>query len=250
MRRLALFLLSVSVIVAGVHGFGSNSSPSVLLRDVSALTFHAGARTTGRRTSPVPQLSCVGGGACKPQYEPSTVQCTNVGYDGDSIQWRCEAELDRAVKFGDVTVGCEGYHDSNDERVLRGSCGLEYELLYTGEKQSGSRYFSSSTSRGYESGSSSGFWSIIFAVGLAYLLFKMCVSARPAMGAPPSYSQSQYGSNYGGNYGPNYCPPGTGAGSYGVGSGIGSGIGGGWWGGAATGGMLGYLLGRRKYAIW
>lgn len=44
------------------------------------------------------------------------------------IQWKCEADLDQRVKFGRMTVSCEGYNGVDDEWVVDGSCSLQYEL--------------------------------------------------------------------------------------------------------------------------
>ena len=106
---------------------------SVDLRDVKALTFRRGRMTASRRVPAVPQLSCVGGGACRSHAATiDAIQCTNAGADdlGD-VQWRCDADLDPDVKLGDITVSCEGYSSSRDPLKLRGSCGLEFSLAYT-----------------------------------------------------------------------------------------------------------------------
>jgi hypothetical protein len=104
----------------------------ILLRDIQALTFHRNKLSSARRTSPVPQLTCVGGDACKLQeYLPDVVQCTNVGWDGVEVQWKCTAELEDHVRLGETTVACEGYSSRNDPYVLTGSCGLEYSLHTT-----------------------------------------------------------------------------------------------------------------------
>lgn len=52
-----------------VSAFGNNNHKKVLLKDVQTLTLHQGRMTTGRRTSPVPQIKCVGGNACG-DFEP------------------------------------------------------------------------------------------------------------------------------------------------------------------------------------
>ena len=39
----------------------SSSSDRVLIKEVTALTLNSGQLTTGRRSSPVPQLQCLGG---------------------------------------------------------------------------------------------------------------------------------------------------------------------------------------------
>ena len=62
--------------------------------------------TTGRRSSPIPQLSCVGGDACG-AFTPATVQCQNRGFDGSDVQWECKADMDTDFRFGATTVACE-----------------------------------------------------------------------------------------------------------------------------------------------
>ena len=81
--------------------------------------------TTGRRSSPVPQLSCVGGTAgCSGAVQPRTVQCVNRGSDGKDVQWECKADMDAAYRFGRIQVSCEGYEYPDDPYVLKGSCGV------------------------------------------------------------------------------------------------------------------------------
>ncbi|KAG0358155.1 Store-operated calcium entry-associated regulatory factor [Gamsiella multidivaricata] len=112
-----------------VSAFGSNHK-KVLLKDVQTLTLHKDKMTAGRRASPVPQLTCVGGNACG-DYEPDIVQCTNAGFDGSDVQWKCQADLPDNLRFGELSVYCEGFGYPDDPYVLKGSCGLEYKLYYT-----------------------------------------------------------------------------------------------------------------------
>jgi hypothetical protein len=102
-------------------------SDAVLLGDVKALTLHSDRQTTGRRSSPQPQLQCIGGTARHLAQRIRTVQCSNQGHDGSDYQWRCETTAD-GVKLGRLQVSCEGYRSPDDDYVLIGSCGLEYEL--------------------------------------------------------------------------------------------------------------------------
>ena len=59
---------------------------AVLLRDIQALTLYRGRYTTARRSSPVPQLQCVGGSAGCQAFIPDVVQCQNKGWDGVDVQ--------------------------------------------------------------------------------------------------------------------------------------------------------------------
>lgn len=108
---------------------------SVLLRDIQALTLYKGRYTTGRRSSPVPQLQCVGGSAGCHSFVPEVVQCHNKGWDGVDVQWECKTDMDNSYRFGRVEVSCEGFSSPSDPYVLTGSCGLEYTLELTAEGQ-------------------------------------------------------------------------------------------------------------------
>ena len=70
------------------------------------------------------------------------MRCTNQGsdYQKEDIQWSCTASLPEEFKLGSTEVTCEGYSSSSDEFVLKGSCGVEYKLLFTekGEERFGS----------------------------------------------------------------------------------------------------------------
>ncbi len=109
---------------------------SILENQIQVITLRQGGMTTGRRSSPVPQLQCVheGTAGCMTRFLPTVVQCYNRGSNGFSTQWECKAaELDNSVKFGMIDVACEGFRDRNDPYVLSGSCGLRYTLDYTRE---------------------------------------------------------------------------------------------------------------------
>ncbi|KAG7235873.1 hypothetical protein INR49_002070, partial [Caranx melampygus] len=106
---------------------------SVLLRDIQVLTLYKGRYTTARRSSPVPQLQCVGGSAGCHAFIPDVVQCQNKGWDGVDVQWECKTDMDNAYRFGRLEVSCEGYNHPADPYILRGSCGLEYSLELTEE---------------------------------------------------------------------------------------------------------------------
>lgn len=109
---------------------------AILLQDVDALVFRANRQTEARRLAPEPQLRCKDNPdphhstALCARYAPSTVLCKNSGMDDHGeVQWRCEAELHRSVRFGTMlNVLCEGYKSAEDPRVLAGSCLLEYNL--------------------------------------------------------------------------------------------------------------------------
>jgi SOCE-associated regulatory factor of calcium homoeostasis len=125
---------SRAVTAAGTGSHDSKGDNKVYLRSITALVFSANARTRSRHGGPQPQLSCVGGSAAGQFWGadryPRVAQCSNIGWDGSSIQWRCEATLAEGLEFGDTTVLCEGFDNPGDEYIFRGSCRLEYTLNY------------------------------------------------------------------------------------------------------------------------
>lgn len=106
------------------------------LREISTLVLYNGKFTTGRRTSPVPQMACVGGDGRQYQHRVESIHCHNSGFDGRDVIWRCEADIPKfeqngfvyQLRLGKVEVSCEGYDYPDDPFILVGSCGLEYTL--------------------------------------------------------------------------------------------------------------------------
>ena len=115
------------LLLGGALGWGRNER--VRLEDVKVLSLTRGAFTTGRRSSPVPKLTCVGGSG-RWEEQPEMVQCFNRGTDG---RWECKAKMENSVRFGKVEVFCEGYNYPEDPYILLGSCCLEYNLELTKE---------------------------------------------------------------------------------------------------------------------
>ncbi|KAF5367508.1 hypothetical protein D9758_003764 [Tetrapyrgos nigripes] len=97
------------------------------LSSIKALSFYQDELTKSRRTSPIPQLVCVGG-PCK-YFQPEGVRCKNIGGQGTDVDWKCEADLPEALRFGKVQVSCEGWSGPGDPFVLKDSCSLEYRLV-------------------------------------------------------------------------------------------------------------------------
>ena len=106
----------------------------MLLSDVKSITLERGKMTNGRRSSPVPQLSCVGGSAGCHAFQPAVVQCLNRGSDGYDAQWECKTDMDAEYRFGKIQVSCEGYDYPEDPYVLRGSCGVSNNVAQLLEK--------------------------------------------------------------------------------------------------------------------
>ncbi|GLB40405.1 putative oligopeptide transporter [Lyophyllum shimeji] len=63
-------------------------------------------------------------------YSPEVVRCVSLpGGHGTDVDWKCEADLPEALRFGRVEVSCEGWSRPGDPYVLKGSCSLEYRLV-------------------------------------------------------------------------------------------------------------------------
>ena len=271
---LKVIIFGLCMLISDIQawGFKSDNPGKVLLRDVQVLTLRHGQMTTGRRSSPVPQLNCIGGSA-KGQFTPQVVQCYNRGWDGQDVQWECKSDMDNLYRFGSIEVLCEGYDYPADPYILKGSCGLEYTLELTKEGQEKSHnYYGNSDSYSssyssynsdYKKSSSGGLADLIVFAAVClvlYALYKTCIDTPQTMG---DRQYSSTGNDYPGGHpggaggwnNPNPGAGGTGYGGYdrgydngscGAGAGArhrGTGGGGGFWSGMATGGLLGYMFG-------
>jgi len=118
-------LLIISIILAAVCTINATR---IEMRNIQVLTFSKGQYTAARRTSIIPQLICSGGTASGYSNVVDTVQCTNSGFDGVSVNWKCTSDLPNKYKLGKIHVSCEGYDRAGDGYVLAGSCSLSYEL--------------------------------------------------------------------------------------------------------------------------
>ena len=98
------------------------------LHDVGVLTLHQDRNTEGSK--PIPQLTCQGRHCA---LRPSVVQCKNTGTDGTTIHWRCEADLNEKLRFGETRVSCQGLRHPGDHYIVPGSCGLQFTLERTDE---------------------------------------------------------------------------------------------------------------------
>lgn len=134
---------------------------AILLSNVQALTLRTNRMTTSRRVSAAPQLKCIGHEKICKLYEIETMRCKNEGYDYDEedIQWTCTASLPFEFKLGSTDVICEGYRNSDDPWVLKGSCGVEYRMLLTDE---GEERFGKDVYRGSDSNKTTTMVSIVF----------------------------------------------------------------------------------------
>ncbi|KAK2089387.1 hypothetical protein P7K49_032053 [Saguinus oedipus] len=193
----------------------------MLLRDVKVLTLHYDRYTTSRRLDPIPRLKCVGGTAGCDSYTPKVIQCQNKGWDG--------------------------YESSEDQYVLRGSCGLEYNLDYTelclkklkeSGKQHGFASFSDYYHKWYSADSCnmSGLITIVVLLGIAFRF------TNPS-GPPPPVFKSEFTGLQNTGRGATSGFGGAFAGQQGY-----ENSGPGFWNGLRTGGLLGYLFGSNRAA--
>ena len=97
--RLLYALLYVLASACYAHIYVCFSPGSVLLRDVQALTLYKGRYTSARRSSPVPQLQCIGGSAGCTAFVPEVVQCQNRGWDGVDVQVNQNTNNQHLEKF-------------------------------------------------------------------------------------------------------------------------------------------------------
>lgn len=102
----------------------------MLLWDVKVFIFYYDCYIIFCRLDFILQLKCVGGIVGCDFYILKVIQCQNKGWDGYDVQWECKMDLDIVYKFGKIVVSCEGYEFFEDQYVLRGFCGLEYNLDY------------------------------------------------------------------------------------------------------------------------
>mmetsp|Transcript_13908 Transcript_13908/g.27023 ORF Transcript_13908/g.27023 Transcript_13908/m.27023 type:complete len:300 (+) Transcript_13908:305-1204(+) len=187
------------------------SGQKVLLEKVSALTFRKGMMTTGRRSSPVPQLACVGGDC---SFQPDIVQCRNVGTDSyGEVQWECTAQLPAEFDLGETDVVCEGYNSRDDPYILAGSCGLEYTMRSRGGGRGRFSSFGSYPSTSYKKsgGWVSTFVNLIMVGSIGMLIYQLFVKPND------SRQSSSRRNNTGGGNGGGWWPGGGGGGGWGSG---------------------------------
>lgn len=78
-------------------------------------------KTSGRRSSPRPQIVKLSGPA---GIILSRAECTYV----NPRRWSCKADLDNAYRLGKADVECEGWDSPSDPYILAGSCQLQYRI--------------------------------------------------------------------------------------------------------------------------
>ncbi|NXT77245.1 SARAF factor, partial [Zapornia atra] len=168
-------------------------------------------------------------------------------------QWQCKADLDRAYRFGELEVSCEGYDYPEDPYILAGSCSLLFRLELTeeGERKGknpgsfGSGYFQAQKDA---SGSGSGAIVVLVLLALAFGVYKLFLSdqqPQQSAGDGDGYQRPSWWSHQ------PPPPPGfkssfTEGSSFGTHSDHGASSGPGFWTGLGAGGLLGYLAGSHR----
>ena len=203
----------------------------IRLRDIQALTLREGEYTTYKRTYAVPQLVCVGS-ICPKDLLPQVVQCQNVGWDGQQVQWKCVADMDNSIRFKETTVICEGYSRKDDEFVLVGSCGLEYSLTRNRNYQQSEFIIQSKDTE--ESVFGQKLVLIIIVLVLMYLIYNCLNAPRNSFATPVSAADD--GGDTGGRSSNNWFKPPEPTNN----------IRPGFWTGLGLGGVLGGLLARNR----
>lgn len=280
-------LLAVLSLLAAPSLAATKPKNAILLSEVQSLTLRGGgAQTAHRRVAAAPQLKCLSHRDVCRLHDVDLMRCTNQGsgYSDQDIQWSCTANLPPTLKLGSTDVICEGYASSDDEYVLKGSCGVEYRLVLTdeGEKRyphllkggggggwwgGGSKSSSSSSS---SNGKSTGggkdkqkmgwdgvLFSIAFVGILFWMIYSACVNAGQQANNGTRRQPRHRGGGHGGGWGPGGGGGGFGGGGWGDDddppppykpSGSSSQAGGwqpGFFSGAATGAAAGYYAGSR-----
>jgi len=54
-------------------------------------------------------------------------------YSREDVQWTCTATLPSTLQPGSTDVICEGHSSPSGSYILKGSCGVEYQLALTSE---------------------------------------------------------------------------------------------------------------------
>ena len=123
-----LQILSFAVLsVFAQSTYAVDTVDNIRLRDVSLLVLQPGMYTTARRSNPVPQLNCLSGEYCH-SVMSSPVTCSNVGWDGDVV-WSCVGDMPDHLKFGTLTMTCEGFLHPEDECNNNNNIVFDYLII-------------------------------------------------------------------------------------------------------------------------
>ncbi|KIJ95779.1 hypothetical protein K443DRAFT_134330 [Laccaria amethystina LaAM-08-1] len=163
----------------------------VELAKISSLMFYKDEYTAARRTPAIPRLVCRGK-PCK-LFQPEAVRCVSIGGAGVDVDWKCEADLPEALRFGKVEVSCEGWSKPGDPYVLKGSCSLDYRLVQVPGSllNTDSPIFGSNPFKTYDI--STIVFSILWVSVLVLILYSMiqsCLRRDPTPRAPRTTTNS------------------------------------------------------------
>ncbi|KAK3364387.1 transmembrane protein, partial [Lasiosphaeria hispida] len=113
----------------------SKAKNAIRLSEVEVLTLRAGQQTAYRRVDSILQLKCTSHPSICALHTIDVLRCTNQGssYSSEDVEWTCTATIPSTLQLGSTDVICEGYSSPDDPFVLKGSCGVEYQLMLTSE---------------------------------------------------------------------------------------------------------------------
>ncbi|ORX78092.1 DUF1183-domain-containing protein [Anaeromyces robustus] len=134
MKNLKLVLFFIVLLLA-TEVYSNHDYDKVLLENLKTFTVFKNRKTKGRR-SKVLQMECVEGDACK-YFQPHSMQCTQVGFDGYNASWKCETPLEDYYYIGYTKVSCEGYKNPYDKYITRDSCGVRCKFIIFDRKREG-----------------------------------------------------------------------------------------------------------------
>lgn len=126
--RTSEFIYFYAFAFVSLSSLHKTEGEKILLKDVKVISLYQNQMTTARRSTPVPQLKCIGGSAGCHAFVPKQVHCYNKGLDGNNILWDCKTNMDKKYRFGHLAISCEGFDYSDDPYILANSCGLEYTI--------------------------------------------------------------------------------------------------------------------------
>ncbi|KAJ9057994.1 hypothetical protein DSO57_1017319 [Entomophthora muscae] len=123
------------------HIYDSNKTrpqDSVELKAIESLGFVRGRLVKSRRFEPTPQLECLSSPIDCQNADIDYVHCHNMAFMTESplVFWDCKATVPEHYEIYSTKVDCEGYNHPGDSYVLKGSCGLKYQVrstLYQGD---------------------------------------------------------------------------------------------------------------------
>ncbi|KAM5351479.1 hypothetical protein ACJ41O_004202 [Fusarium nematophilum] len=226
---------------------------AIKLSDVQSLTLRGkGAMTNHRRVSAIPQLRCVSRKALCDLYDIDVMRCTNQGssWGDEDIQWSCIASLPEELKLGSTDVICEGYSYPEDPYVLKGSCGVEYQVALT--RKGEQRYPDIANGGWFNDGRGGIDWgalvfTVIFVAILCWIIYSACCRPRNMTvntNNPPRRRRDGWPpGGWGPGWGPGDDPPPPYPGSKPPGTDSWTP---GFWSGMAGGAAAGYLAGNRN----